>query len=243
MFFRDPGGLSVRFPIGERRRVSGKLAFFGDAVTITHPTRVATLEEELPACDPVYPVVEGLSQRAIHKAIVSALAAVKEELTANAPDLLAAFAVLYWPSSLAAVRPDDLARTHLAYQELLAGQLAAALRRAARVRIGPLVFSGYLKAATVDTLPFRPTDWQVKASAEITCDLRSGPAHATYPAGRRRQRQDPRCPTRGPGYRGSGKANRLDGADRNPSDAALRNDPGAFARDTDRPANRLDVGL
>ena len=69
--------------------------------------------------------------------------------------------------------PEGLAWSRLAYDELLAGQLALALvrahlrRPAGRVTQG----SGHVRKALIDALPYSLTPSQTRALAEIVADL------------------------------------------------------------------------
>jgi ATP-dependent DNA helicase RecG len=82
---------------------------------------------------------------------------------------------LHAPRSLPELEPDAPARQRLAYDELLAHQLALARRRAARqAQPAPVIAAGPASEALQAALPFRLTGAQVRAVAEIRADLGSG---------------------------------------------------------------------
>jgi ATP-dependent DNA helicase RecG len=172
-------------PPGETRIVSGKVERFGDEVQIVHPDVFKSADvAEIPAVEPVYPATQGLSSRQVRKLVQSALS--------NAPDLpewqdSAWLAKRSWPSWRRAVadlhqpagefdlESDAPARQRLAYDELLAHQLALARRRRARqITPAPVMRPGEASARLLDSLPFVLTAAQLKAVAEIRGDLASG---------------------------------------------------------------------
>ena len=169
-------------------RFSGEVrgGFFG--LEMVHPRyrRVEDAQAPLPvSLTPVYPTTAGLSQNALRKLIVQALAAAKLEDTLPA-DLLAQCDLPEFSPSLRLLHgpPPDVpaaaleARNHpafrrLAFDELLAQQLS--LRQArGRHRRGdaPILASGgALEGALRALLPFKPTAAQEKAWREIAADL------------------------------------------------------------------------
>lgn len=172
-------------PKGEKRLVSGKVERFNAEVQIAHPD-VFKLEEagEIAAVEPVYPATQGLTSRVVRKLARAALT--------HAPDLpewqdaawltknrwggwRAALEALHAPTSELDLAPDAPARQRLAYDELLAHQLALARRRRARqITPGPRVRPGDASARLLTALPFDLTGAQVQAVAEIRRDLASG---------------------------------------------------------------------
>ncbi|MBW8303999.1 MAG: ATP-dependent DNA helicase RecG [Brevundimonas sp.] len=172
-------------PKGERRLVSGKVERFNNEVQIVHPDIFTPAQaDDIAAVEPVYPATQGLSSRVIRKLVQNALE--------HAPELpewqdSAWLAKRRWPAWRAAVRalhapaaepdllPDAPARQRLAYDELLAHQLALARRRRARqITPAPVITPGEPSARILDALPFDLTAAQVQALAEIRRDLASG---------------------------------------------------------------------
>jgi len=138
----------------------------------------AAREEELPLVEPIWPLVAGLTTKRVAMAMAGAL-----ELLPPLPEwadqpLLAREG---WPGFGAAIRalqrpggPLPLApRRRLAYDELLAGQVAVALvRRRQRGRAGrAMAGTGELQAKALAAFGHTPTPGQSQALAEIGADL------------------------------------------------------------------------
>ncbi|KQY64936.1 MULTISPECIES: ATP-dependent DNA helicase RecG [unclassified Brevundimonas] len=172
-------------PRGQTRLVTGKVERFNSEVQIVHPD-IFTPEQagDIPAIEPVYPATQGLSSRIIRKLVQAALQ--------HAPDLpewqdpawlartrwpgwRAALERLHAPEAEPDLEPDAPARQRLAYDELLAHQLALARRRRARqITPAPVIHPGDASARLLESLPFQLTGAQHQAIAEIRRDLASG---------------------------------------------------------------------
>jgi ATP-dependent DNA helicase RecG len=188
-FNADPLYLKRLLPVGSRKLVSGKLDSYDGWLQMPHPDHVAALDKEsgaaaLPLHEPVYPLTAGLTNTTLRKAVGEALTrlpALPEWIDAGLlaqkgwPSFAEALARLHAPESEADLLPSSSARIRLAYDELLANQLALALigarlkRRAGRRLAG----TGKLRQAIVAALPFRLTGAQRHALAEIDADLKS----------------------------------------------------------------------
>lgn len=187
VWFGNAGrGLEARLPVGARRWVSGKVERFGLDLQMVHPDYV--VEEgrlaDIPEVETVYPAGGGLTPRVIRKIVLAALE--------RAPDLpewqdpawmagrgfpswLEALRRLHAPEGEAELSPTAPARARLAYDELLAHQLAMAQRRAhRRSGSGPRLPASDLSARMETALPFRLTPDQTTSLAEIRGDLASG---------------------------------------------------------------------
>ena len=187
VFFGGFGGrLETKHPIGSRRLVSGKVERFGLNWQIAHPDYVLPLERaaEMPLFEAVYPATAGLPARTVRKLALEALS--------RAPDLpewqdpawlarerfpswLEALRTLHAPKSEADLSPQAPALRRLAYDELLAHQLAMAQRKAER-RAEPaarIAASGLAERIRAD-LPYELTGAQQRALADIRRDLSSG---------------------------------------------------------------------
>jgi ATP-dependent DNA helicase RecG len=171
-------------PVGQRRIVSGTMAMYDHMLQMVHPDFVVAEAElaNMPAIQPVYPLTEGLTPQALRRAIGAAV-----ERVPTVPEWLdpALLAREKWPPLADALRtlhhpaePADLdwqgpAWTRLAYDEMLAGQLALALVRARTGRRGGRVrtHKAELQGKIIAALPFKLTGSQVKALADINADL------------------------------------------------------------------------
>ncbi|MGE5146778.1 MAG: ATP-dependent DNA helicase RecG, partial [Candidatus Eiseniibacteriota bacterium] len=183
-FHANADYLKRALPEGETRVVSGKVDHFNNEVQITHPDYVGTLEEleTLRAVEPVYPLTAGLTPKTLAKAIKGALD--------KAPDLeewidAATARQQGWPAWRAALRlahapqaESDLApttpqRRRLAYDELLASQLAITLVRGQEKKLKGRVIKGdgRLRAKALTALPYSLTNSQKTAIDEILADM------------------------------------------------------------------------
>ncbi|MBR0551378.1 ATP-dependent DNA helicase RecG [Stakelama marina] len=175
-FGGNSGWVRKLLPLGEQRRVSGKLEMYGQELQIVHPDYVVPLDEaeEHPEREAIYPLSEGITSRRI--------AALAEQAIGRAPDLPewiepSVKAQHGWPDWLDALKkihadPSDAkARERLAYDEIFANQLALLLVRGeARSKRGrPLTGDGRLRDRL--DLPYAPTGAQARTIAEIEGDL------------------------------------------------------------------------
>jgi ATP-dependent DNA helicase RecG len=169
-----------KLPIGATRWVSGKLELWDGHLQMVHPDKVMDEKElaKMPAVEPVYGLTEGLYPRTVQKAAQAALGkapALPEWLDAPPGDLSFAAALkrVHAPEAPEDAEPTSPARRRLAYDELLANQLALLMVRARmRVIAGRAQISeGRLAARVLGALPFSPTGAQARAMAEIRADL------------------------------------------------------------------------
>jgi ATP-dependent DNA helicase RecG len=128
-------------PVGSRRYVSGSITSYDGVLQMVHPERVVdpAAFAAMALVDPLYPLTEGLTQNMVRRAIAAALGIVPPlpewldpaHLSRSGwPDFAGALAKLHRPSEPDDVAPDGVAWSRLAYDELLASQLALALVRA-----------------------------------------------------------------------------------------------------------------
>jgi ATP-dependent DNA helicase RecG len=127
-------------PVGEKRFVSGKAILYDGRLQMTHPDRVVDEAglAKMAAIEPVYPLTQGLSNAMVRRACLAASGRLPElPEWADAPFLRAkAFETfhaslkhLHEPAEPLDVEPTSKYRSRLAYDELLAHQLALALVR------------------------------------------------------------------------------------------------------------------
>ena len=183
-FHAKPDWLEKTYPVGEIRVVSGRVDEFGGGRQMTHPDFVATLEnaDSIRTVQPVYPLTQGLTQKVIKRAVDGALDRapelaewVDENLLAQRqwPDWRTALKRAHRPESGPDLLPESVARVRLAYDELLATQLALLLvrQRQRRLRGRTLAGDGRRRRKIVDGLPFALTGSQQTALAEILRDM------------------------------------------------------------------------
>ena len=171
-------------PVGSQRYVSGTTALYDGMLQMVHPDRVVDEAglAKLPLIEPVYPLTEGLFASQLHKAIdaaVERLPALPEWLDPayvareRFPDFADALRHLHRPATPADILPDSAAWSRLAYDELLAGQLALALTRAHMRRVSGrrTTGDGSLREKIIAALPYRLTGSQERAVGDIAKDL------------------------------------------------------------------------
>ena len=176
--------LEKLYPIGAERLVSGPVEWFDMRPQMPHPDYVLPLERagEMPALEPVYGLTEGLSTKVLARAAgaaVEALPALPEWIS---PDLLGergwpsfaeALRAIHRPGETADALPEGPAWSRLAFDELLASQLALMLVRGnlKRGRGTAWNATGALRKKIAAALPYALTASQQKAVAEIEADL------------------------------------------------------------------------
>ena len=176
--------LEKLFPEGETRYVSGVTTLYDGHLQMVHPDRVVDAAgfAKLPLIDPVYPLTEGLHPNQVRKALELALDRLPDLaewqdaawLKRNGfPSFAEALRSVHHPATPADLEPASAAWSRLAYDELLAGQLALALLRGhMRTRAGRgSAAEGLLRAKIAAALPYSLTPSQQRAVADIIADL------------------------------------------------------------------------
>ncbi|MYI67215.1 MAG: DEAD/DEAH box helicase, partial [Boseongicola sp. SB0673_bin_14] len=176
--------LQKKLPQGERRVISGRAELFDGTVQMAHPDYILTPEEalQLPRFEPVYPLTQGLAQKAMAKAIAAAVerapelddwleAALLESM--GWPRWHDAVTQVHAPDSAKDIKPNAPARQRLAYDEFLSHQVTLSLARSRRrSRKGrSSAATGRFQARVLEALPYRPTGAQERAMREISEDL------------------------------------------------------------------------
>jgi ATP-dependent DNA helicase RecG len=173
-------------PVGETRYVSGRVGFYDGRLQMVHPDRVVDEKglADLPLVEPVHSLTEGLGPGIVRRAVNGAV-----ERLRDLPEWLDAAFVnsrrfatftqslckLHTPEDPHDVAPESPWRARLAYDELLAHQLALALVRS-EMRREPGRSSkgdGRLRRRIEAALPFSLTGSQRQAIDEIVADLAS----------------------------------------------------------------------
>jgi ATP-dependent DNA helicase RecG len=175
-------------PPGERRFVSGKLELWDGRLQMVHPDRI--LDEKglvtLPAVEAVYGLTEGLSSRMVGRYVAAALERLPPVpewqdagwLRQNGfPGFADALHELHRPDEASKLTDEALGRSavrrRLAYDELLASQLALALVRSRMRRLPGRINAGdgRLVEELKRHIPFALTPSQERAVADIRKDL------------------------------------------------------------------------
>ena len=176
--------LKKLLPIGERRVVSGKVELYQGDVQMTHPDHVVPVEEleSILRVEPVYGLTTGLTQRPLQKAITAAVERAPElpEWQDAAylkkqkwPGWKVALTTAHAPADETDLSPTTPARARLAFDELLASQLAIALVRHHNRSLPGRTTKGdeRLQKRALAALPFKLTPSQTFATAEIAGDM------------------------------------------------------------------------
>ena len=184
-----PQSMEKMMPEGSRRIISGKCEVFNAEIQMTHPDYVLAPEkaDELPELETLYPLTAGLGQKMARKSINSAL-----DRVLGGPDLgnwldpafqaqqdwldyRAALTLLHRPEHPVDIKEDSPVRRRLAYDELLAKQLAMALVRERNRGTGgrALAAKGDYVKDVLESAPFPPTGAQARAVEEIKADMAS----------------------------------------------------------------------
>jgi len=179
--------LNKTLPVGSRRLISGKVERFAHRLQMAHPDHIVPPEEAdtLTLREPVYRLTGDLPAKPLAKAIRAALEKVPEMPEWQDAAFLRArdwqtfgeaLEDAHAPHSEAELLPLSPARMRLAYDELLANQLALVLIRAQlRGQKGRSIKGdGHLEAKAIAALPFALTQTQTQALAEIEADM-AGP--------------------------------------------------------------------
>ncbi len=179
--------IAKTYPEGEKRIISGTISWFNTEAQMSHPDYALKPQdaEKMPAIEPVYPLTAGLGGKVLQKIAAEGLSkwpTLPEWLDPAWlrrrawPDIKSALQAEHQPTTVTS--PDSVtpSRQRLAYDELLANQLAISLvRQELRHEIGRTMRPG---AALVQSLraglPYSLTGAQQRSITEIEEDLASG---------------------------------------------------------------------
>ena len=172
-FGGSSGWVKKLLPIGEPRRVSGKLEQYGQELQIIHP-ELGEADEGFRDREAIYPLSEGMTSRRLSQFVEQAIDRAPTLPEWIEPGLKAKRDWPDWRDALVRIHADPAdqkAHERLAYDELFANQLAMTLVRAdTRKRRGrALVGDGRLRDLL--RLPYTPTGAQSRSIREIEGDL------------------------------------------------------------------------
>jgi ATP-dependent DNA helicase RecG len=187
-FYTVKGDYLIRqLPVGQRRILCGTVDMLHGNPIMSHPDVIAPPERrhEVLALAPSYPLVAGLSQRVLSRLIKQAV----EKVTVlpewqdaklleqrGWPSFHHALRALHAPIEAEDLTPQGVARTRLAYDELLAGQVTLALSRRNQQRESGCTIEPNMQVmmALMKALPFTFTSGQQRVLEELLSDMRSG---------------------------------------------------------------------
>jgi len=185
-FLANIDWIKKRLPIGATCWVSGKLEMWDGHLQMVHPDKVMDEFElaKMAPVEPVYGLTEGLYPRVIQKAALGGLDRMPalpewiDETTLSrlqAIPFAEALARMHNPRNPSDIEPTSPAGNRLAYDELLANQLALLLVRA-RMRELPgraQISKGIIAGKLLAQLPYELTGAQTRAIDDIRADLAS----------------------------------------------------------------------
>ncbi|MGL4242604.1 MAG: ATP-dependent DNA helicase RecG, partial [Beijerinckiaceae bacterium] len=184
--FFNPREAQIRsmLPVGETRWLSGRLELFDGLRQMVHPDRI--LDERqlatLPPVEAIYPMTDGLGPRVMMRTAQAALERLPDLPEWQDGSLLAqrgwstfkaAMTALHAPTDMLSLHSESIFRQRLAYDELLASQLAIIMVRARMKRESGRIVAGdgRIERKLREALPFALTDGQEAAIAEVYADM------------------------------------------------------------------------
>jgi ATP-dependent DNA helicase RecG len=192
----DSGSLSLVFfharadylkrmlPEGGIHIVSGRISHYGEEVQMAHPDHIVdeAAENEIPLVEPVYPLTAGLNAKPLRRAVLAAVDCAPQlpewqddafHARQGGMSWRQALHACHHPAAAEDIADDSIHRRRLAYDELLANQLALALvRRHIRRQAGHAIAGdGHLRNSIITALPYELTGAQQQAINEITTDM------------------------------------------------------------------------
>ena len=168
-FHADVRHLLQTLPIGDYRIISGKLELWDGMRQMVHPDRILDpkLAASLPAIEPVYGLTEGIGAARDdadrgRRCREMSRSARNGRIPASTPraafrPFSEAMQALHHPPDLKAVEGDTIARRRVAYDELLASQIALALVRRQQKKSAGRATAGDGASATRDREPPCPS--------------------------------------------------------------------------------------
>lgn len=179
VFFHVFGDYPLQaLPLNEKRLISGKVERFGiqnSQIQMTHPDYIVSVTnfDKIPKIECVYPLTAGLSGKILNKAIRTEIEKIPDLPEWQDPEMIKREG---WPSFNQALRfvhiPENesdlskisLSKTRLAYDELLANQLALALVRKNMRRLAgrSIVGNSTIRKQILNGLGFSLTRAQIR---------------------------------------------------------------------------------
>jgi len=184
-FFHVKGDYLIKqLPVGEKRLIAGTIEMYDGQRTIMHPDMIVPphRSHEILRIMPVYPLTLGISNRVLVKLMDQAM-----QMTGKLPEWIdeaivkrnewkgfhESLKMLHTPQSIE-IETELLPRKRLAYDELLANQLALSLSRRSRQRAQSFKIPVKGKDTLLKALPFTLTAGQQSVLAEMEKDLATG---------------------------------------------------------------------
>ena len=176
--------LETKYPIGKMLWVSGHIEQSGFDFQIIHPDYMTESVDLIPEYEVIYPQTRGVSSKLLRKIIRPTLGILPElpewldaafQAKHGWPFWKNAVETVHQPKKEADLLPTNPARMRLAYDEILANQLALLLVRAQNKKAGgqSVQGTGLLVRQLKESLPFALTGSQERVLIEIQRDMES----------------------------------------------------------------------
>ncbi len=186
VFFKIFPSQIAKMPIGFEIAILGHLQRISDVNQISHPQEILPASQiaTLPQVNVIYPLGAAISQKFLSQKIREVLEKIDEKneewidshLVQKQlwPSFGAALKNLHNPKSESDFAPENLSRKRLAYDELLAWQIAVLLAKTQLGKTKKLTKPAQdLVQNFLALLPFQPTNSQARAIAEISAEINS----------------------------------------------------------------------
>ncbi len=187
VFFHVHGDYLLRqLPVGETRFISGAIEWYSGMPQMVHPDHMlsAAAFAKMPLLEPVYPLTAGLSGKVLARAIRQTLDEIPqlsewqdEQWIAKQkwPSFNDALQAVHIPQGDEAIELQSPVRQRLAFDELLANQLALGLvRKHMKAASGRSIKgNGNLRQKVIDALPYSLTKSQKQSLDEVLHDMAS----------------------------------------------------------------------
>ncbi|MEM0900244.1 MAG: ATP-dependent DNA helicase RecG [Pseudomonadota bacterium] len=178
--------LERALPVGEDMMISGRVEWFNGRPSMVHPDHMVPVAKsgELPLVEPVYGLTAGVSPKVLRKAIGAGLARLPELRSwldpamaerERFPPFSEALQALHAPQTANDLDLQSAPRRRLAYDELLAGQLALAMvrRNLKRSKGRATAGAGEKRKLILDAFGWPLTGAQERTISEISTDMGS----------------------------------------------------------------------
>ena len=183
-FYAYPSTLEKNLPVDEWRFISGKAEFFNQMLQINHPDYIAADVRDIPLVEPVYALTAGITNKFLMRLVREAFSKLPVFPEWQETHFLAqnkfcgfneALKTAHNPKFAGDLLPNSSSRLRLAYDELLANQLALAIvRQKIKKKKGRSIEgNGEFRRKVLAMLPFKLTAAQEKVLEEISCDQKS----------------------------------------------------------------------
>ena len=184
IFFHAKGDyVEKQLPVGATRLISGRAEWFKNTVQMAHPDHIIDPAKlsEIPAFEAVYPLTAGLTSKVMAKCVRNAIERIPQLDEWIPDDIMTRFHWPTWDKAMHQVHhpvkaydlmPGSPERARLAYDELLANQLALAMVRQSSTRDKGRSYAGdgQLRQQLMASLPFSLTGAQDRVIREILTD-------------------------------------------------------------------------